>query len=52
MMKQNYYDRLEREQLVEDVADLVLSRLSATIDVEEIIKAIKEIDDLLNGLGR
>lgn len=52
MMLQQYYDRQEREQLIKDVAEEVLSRLSATIDVEDIVKGIKELNDEIERLGK
>lgn len=36
-------ERFEREQLVEDVANKVLSRLSATVDVSDIINQIEDL---------
>lgn len=52
MMKQSLYERQEREQLVNDVANEVLSRISATVDVSEIFDAIDGLNDKINGLGR
>ena len=42
----------EREKLVKDVADEVLSRISATVDVSEIVSEIDEIQKALNKLGK
>jgi hypothetical protein len=42
----------EREKLVKDVADEVLSRISATVDVSEIVSEIEEIQKALNKLGK
>ena len=47
MMKQDILDRQERAALVEEVANLVLSRISGTVDVTEIIE---QIDDLKKSL--
>ena len=52
MMKQSLYERQEREQLVNDVANEVLSRISATVDVSEIFDAIDGLNDKINSLGR
>lgn len=42
----------EREKLVKDVADEVLSRISATVDVSEVVSEIEEIQKALNKLGK
>jgi hypothetical protein len=42
----------EREKLVKDVADEVLSRISATVDVSEIVSEIEEIQKALDKLGK
>lgn len=49
MMMDSLLERREREQLVNDVAHEVLSRLSATVDVSEIIN---EIDELRRALEK
>lgn len=50
MMMQEYRSQQEREKLIEDTAERVLSRLSATVDVSDIIKRIDELEKALNGL--
>ena len=52
MIKQSLYERQEREQLVNDVANEVLSRISATVDVSEIFDAIDGLNDKISSLGR
>lgn len=52
MMKQSLYERQEREQLVTDVANEVLSRISATVDASEIFDTIDRLNDRINNLGR
>jgi hypothetical protein len=49
MMLDSLLEKREREQLVNDVAHEVLSRLSATVDVSEIIN---EIDELRRALEK
>ena len=43
MMMDSLLERREREQLVNDVAHEVLSRLSATVDVSDIVDDIDEL---------
>ena len=50
MMMQEYRSQQEREKLIEDTAERVLSRLSATVDVSDIIKRIDELDKALDSL--
>ena len=52
MMKQSILDRQERERLIEDVADRVLSRISITVDAEDVINAIEDIQNRLDRLGK
>lgn len=42
----------EREQLVNDTADLVLSRLTLTVDAQEVFDAIDGLNEKINSLGR
>ena len=42
----------EREKLVKDVADEVLSRISATVDVTDIVEKIEELDKAIKKLGK
>jgi len=50
------YDELNRkremEQMKKEIADDVLSRISATVDVSEIIEQIEELRRLIDDLGR
>jgi len=50
------YDELNRkremEQMKKEIADDVLSRISATVDVSEIIEQIEELRRLIDSLGR
>ena len=50
MMMQEYRSQQEREKLIEDTAERVLSRLNATVDVSDIIKRIDELDKALDSL--
>ena len=43
MMMDSLLEKREREQLVNDVAHEVLSRLSATVDVSDIVDDIDEL---------
>lgn len=52
VIKQSLYERQEREQLVNDVANEVLSHISATVDASEIFDAIDGLNDKINNLGR
>lgn len=52
MMKQSILDREERERLIEDVADRVLARISITVDAEDVINAIEDIQSRLDRLGK
>lgn len=51
-MKRDLFDRQMKQQLAEEVAEIVMSRMSATIDAEELVKAIKELDVSIDDLGR
>ena len=50
------YDELNRkremEQMKKEIADDVLSRISATVEVSEIIEQIEELRRLIDSLGR
>ena len=52
MMKQSILDRQERERLIDDVADRVLARISITVDAEDVINAIEDIQSRLDRLGK
>lgn len=47
----DFNHRQEMEQMKKEIADDVLSRLSATVDVSEIIDAIAELRKLIDDLG-
>ena len=46
-----YQDRQEREQFKEEVAEYVISRIKATVDVSEIIQKIDELNETIENLG-
>jgi hypothetical protein len=48
MMKQQLLDREEREHLVNEICEEVISRMAIKIEAE----AISQLRDLLNGFGR
>lgn len=47
----DFNHRQEIEQMKKEIADDVLSRLSATVDVSEIVDAIAELRKLIDDLG-
>ena len=51
-MKRILFERQERERLIEDTADRVLSRINATVDVSDIIMRIDDLQDRINRLGK
>lgn len=46
------YHRQEMEQMKKEIADDVLSRITATVDVSEIIMQIGELKRAIDSLGR
>ena len=52
MMKQSLLDREERNALIQDVANEVLKRISATVDVSEIILEIERLKKAIDSLGK
>lgn len=52
MIKQSLWDKQERKQLVKDVANEVLSNISATVDASEIFDKIDGLNEKLESLGR
>ena len=52
MMYDEIRQRAEREKMIEEIAQRVLSRISATVDVSEIIKSIDDLNDRINRLGK
>lgn len=52
MMKQQFFSKEEYDQLVEDITWKVLANISVTVDAEEIIDKIEELNQKLNQLGK
>lgn len=48
----DFNHRQEMEEMKKEIADDVLSRLSATVDVSEIVDAIAELRKLIDDLER
>lgn len=46
-----YNHRKEMEQLKKEIADDVLSRISATVDVTEIVEQIEDLRRAIDSLG-
>ncbi|MGN0443256.1 MAG: hypothetical protein ACI4F5_01405 [Acutalibacteraceae bacterium] len=40
------------ERMIDVVANRVIDKLSITVDAEDIIKKIKELDEAINNLGK
>ena len=51
-IKEQLLSAQEREQLVNDVAEKVLSCISATVDASEIFDAIDGLNEKIESLGR
>ena len=51
-MKQQFFSKEEYDQLVEDITWKVLANISITVDAEEIIDKIEELNQKLNQLGK
>ena len=51
-MIDEYNHKREMEQMKKEIADDVLSRISATVDVSEIIEQIEELRRAIDSLGR
>lgn len=51
-MKQSILEGQEREQLIEEITQRVLSRISVSIDAADVIKQIDEINEHIHKLGR
>ena len=45
-MRRNLLSREEREQLIEEITERVLSRIQITLDITSLRNASKEIEDL------
>ena len=52
MIKQALWEKQEREQLVKDIANEVLSNISATVDASEIFDKIDGLNEKIESLGR
>ena len=52
IMQQNANNDQERKQLIQDVADEVLARISATVDMTDVFLKIDELNKRLDRLGR
>lgn len=52
MMYQHLYQQQEHEKIVHEAAEEVLSRLSATVDAQEIFDKIDGLNDKINSLER
>ena len=52
MMYDEIRQRAEREKMIDEITQRVLSRISATVDVSEIIKSIDDLNDRINRLGK
>ena len=42
----------EMEKMKKEIADYVISHISATADISEVVEAIDELRNLIDGLGR
>ena len=51
-MKQQFFSKEEYDQLVEDITWKVLANIRVTVDAEEIIDKIEELNQKLNQLGK
>ena len=51
-MYDEYNHKREMEQMKKEIADDVLSRIFATVDVSEIIEQIEELRRAIDSLGR
>ena len=52
MIKSSIFERQEKEQLINEVAERVLSRISATVDAEEVFNKIDELQEKIDSLKR
>lgn len=52
MMKSSIFESQEKEQLINEVAERVLSRISATVDAEEVFNKIDELQEKIDSLKR
>lgn len=52
MMKQNWLSSEEHNRIVQEAADLALSRISGTVDASEVFDAIDGLNEKIKSLGR
>lgn len=52
MIKQALWEKQEREQLVKEITNEVLSNISATVDASEIFDKIDGLNEKIESLGR
>ena len=52
MMKESWLTKAEHDRLVQETANEVLSRISATVDVSEVIAEIDELQRHIDNLGK
>lgn len=52
MFKEQLYDAQFRAQIVEEVTERVLARLSLDLDISQALQQIKELEDVINRLGK
>ena len=52
MIKSSIFERQEKEQLINEIAERVLSQISATVDAEEVFKEIDELNKKIDSLNR
>ena len=52
MMKQNWLSREEHNRIVQETANLVLSRISLTVDTSEVFDAIDGLNEKIKNLSR
>ena len=51
-MLDEYNRKREMEKMKKEIADYVISHISATADISEVVEAIDELRNLIDGLGR
>ena len=52
MMKQNWLSSEEHNRIVQEAADLALSRISLTVDASEVFDAIDGLNEKIDSLNR
>ena len=51
-IRQQLFSSQEREQLVNDITERVLARISVTVDASEVFDAIDGLNEKIESLGR